>query len=234
MEAEADKAAEEYLEKMATHFHPDVHDPSDFNEAAYDKGIEFYQLLNEMLDNTRLSVIAGMYHQWDKNLRDWIVSEIRHWHQGESVTKAIWKADFTTIIGFLESVGFDVKKNSCYEQLNAMRLVVNVFKHGNGSSFDELKKTFPKFFPGLLSGNGEHQFPFSVVEHNEMKVSDVDLKEFSEAILDFWMAVPERVFNTDNLCVTSWPKKLKEAWEKDSRQMKSMSKNFSPSPSQSG
>ena len=212
MEAEADKAAEEHLGKMAAHFNPDVHDPSDFNEAAYDKGIEFYQLLSEMLENTRLSVIAGMFHQWDKNLRDWIVSEIRHWHHGENVTRSIWKADFPAIVDFLVSVGFNVRKTTCYEHLNAMRLVVNVFKHGDGSSFDELNESFPNFFPDLLSGDGEHQFPFSVADHTDMKVSDGHLKEFSEAILDFWKAVPTDIYLGEELDAPKW---FQKAFSKD-------------------
>mgnify|MGYP003586588239 CR=1 FL=1 len=215
MEAEADKATEEYLDKMSTHFNPDIHDPSDFYEAAYDKGIEFYQLLSELLENTRLNVIAGMFHQWDKSLRDWIVNEVRHWHRGENLPKAIWKVDFPAITGFLAAVGFDVRQFPCYEQLNAMRLVVNVFKHGNGSSLDDLQKLFPQFFPNPLGGCGERRFPFSDADHTDMKVSDVHLKSFSGAILDFWQAVPERIFDADNLCTTCWPKALKDAWEKD-------------------
>lgn len=202
MEAEADKAAEEHLDKMSAQFNPDVHDPSDFYESAHDKGIEFYQLLNEMLENTRLSVIAGMFHQWDKNLRDWIVREIRHWHHGESVTRSIWKADFPAIVDFLVSVGFDVRKSPCYEQLNAMRLVVNVFKHGDGPSFDELREAFPKFFPDLLGGDGKHRF--SVASHTDMKVSDQHLKEFSEAILDFWKDVPTDICLGEELDVPKW------------------------------
>ena len=204
MEAEANNAAEEYLDKTSAHFNPDIHDPSDFYEAANNIEIEFYQLLNEMLENTRLSVIAGMFHQWDKSLRDWIVSEVRHWHRGENVTKSIWKADFPAIVDFLVAVGFDVRKSPCYEQLNAMRLVVNVFKHGNGPSFDELKEAFPKFFPDMLGGDSEHRFSFSFADHTNMKVSDVHLEEFSEAILDFWKAVPENIYLGEELDAPKW------------------------------
>lgn len=204
IETEADKAAEEYLDKMSAYFNPDIHDPSDFYESANDKGNEFYQLLNEMHEITRLSVIAGMFHQWDKKLRDWIAREIRHWHLGNSVTKVIWKADFPAIVDFLVSVGFDVKKSPCYEQLNAMRLVVNVFKHGDGQSFEELRGAFPKFFPDLLGDDGNHRFPFSIANHTDMTVSDDHLKEFSEAILDFWRAIPTNIYLGEELDAPKW------------------------------
>lgn len=212
MEAEADKAAEEHLDKMSAHFNPDIHDPSDFYEAAYDKGIEFYQLLSELLENTRLSVIAGMFHQWDKNLRDWIVSEIRHWHHGENVTKSIWRADFTAIIDLLVAVGFDIRKSPFYEQLNAMRLVVNVYKHGDGPSLDELKELFPKFMSDLLGSGSEHHFQTSCVNHTAMKVSDMQLKEFSDAILDFWKAVPKDIYLGEELDAPKW---FEKAFHKD-------------------
>src|SRR5262245_51319463 len=44
--AEADKAAEEWLENHRHRFDPDRHDPADFHEAAYDASIEFYSLLS--------------------------------------------------------------------------------------------------------------------------------------------------------------------------------------------
>ena len=72
---EADKFAEEWLSKADQWFDPDRHDPDEFQEQAYDKSITFYGLLTDMHDQTRLSVIAGMYHEWDKQLRDWLSLE---------------------------------------------------------------------------------------------------------------------------------------------------------------
>ena len=61
IEAEADKAAEEWLEKSRDRFDPDRHDPGDFYEAANDAGIEFYGLLSDMREQTTLGVVAGMF-----------------------------------------------------------------------------------------------------------------------------------------------------------------------------
>ena len=204
MEAEADKAAEEHLEKMSIHFNPDKHDPSDFYEAAHEKGIEFYQLLSDMNETTRLSVIAGIFHQWDKKLRDWIVREMRHWHQGEHAIQSIWKADVTAILDFLVAFGFNVKALSCYERLDAMRLVVNVFKHGNGRSLDELKESFSEFIADPFGDEGDHQFFLHYLEHADMKVSDVQLDQFSEAILDFWKAVPKEIYLSGEIDAPKW------------------------------
>ena len=204
IEAEADKAEEEHLEKMSIHFNPDKHDPSDFYEAAHDKGIEFYQLLSDMHENTRLSVIAGMFHQWDKKLRDWIVREMHHWHHGENATGAIWKADVPAIMDFLVAFGFNVKVLPFYDRLDAMRLVVNVFKHGNGRSLDELKESFPEFIPDPLGGGEEQRFLYSFLDHSDLKVTDAHLDQFSESILEFWMAVPKEIFLVEEVDVPKW------------------------------
>lgn len=64
---EADKFAQEWLSKADQWFDPDRHDPDEFQERAYDESITFYGLLTDMHDQTRLSVIAGMYHEWESN-----------------------------------------------------------------------------------------------------------------------------------------------------------------------
>ena len=204
METEADQAAEEHLEKMSIHFNPDSNDPSDFYEAAHDKGIEFYQLLSDMHEATRLSVVAGMFHQWDKKLREWIVREMRHWHHGENATKAIWKADAPAIMDFLVAFGFNVKELPSYRRLDAMRLVVNVFKHGNGGSLDELKKLFPEFISDPFGEGGDHQLLLHYSDHTNLTVSDAHLDQFSEAILDFWKGVPKAIFLPEEWNAPKW------------------------------
>lgn len=202
--AEADRAAEEHLAKLSVHFNPDIHDGSEFYETAHEKGIEFYQLLSDMHETTRLSVIAGMFYQWDKKLRDWIVREMHHWHHGENATRSIWKAEAPEIMKFLVAVGFNVKALPSYEQLEAMRLVVNVFKHGNGRSLDELKNAFPEFISDPLGGYGDRRFLFHYLDHTDMKVTDAHLNQFSEAILDFWKDVPKEIFLPEELNAPKW------------------------------
>lgn len=203
IEAEADKAAEEYLKKISGSFDPDTDDPADCYEAAYDKGVEFYQLLSEMQDNTRLSVVAGMYHQWDKSLREWVVQEMRHWHPGDHAVRSIWKVDFPVMVDFLVSIGFDVRKLPCHDSLNAMRLVVNVFKHGDGPSLEELKVSHPEFLPDPL-GDGERSLPIDFLDYTNLKVSDVHLRQFSDAIMEFWQATPGEIYIDEELDFPAW------------------------------
>lgn len=211
MEREADKAAEEHLGQISQFFDPDMHDEADFYESANDKGIEFYQLLSDMQERTRLSVIAGMYHEWDKKLREWLTRELRGWHRGENVVKSIWKVDVSSLFDFLLVFGFDARILAGYERLDAMRLVVNVFKHGDGISLDELKGKYPEFVPDPLGGDGEYRSRF--LDHTNMKVTDEHLDQFSEAILEFWQAVPKEMWlKQEDVEVPKW---FEKAYLKD-------------------
>lgn len=203
MEAEAEKAAEEHFQKLAIHFNPDAHDPSEFYGSAYARGIEFYQLLSELRETTRLSIAAGMYHLWDKSLRDWIVGEMRHWHGGEHATREVWKVDFQKMVDFLAAIGFDVSALPCHATLNAMRLVVNVFKHGNGSSLNDLGQSFPEFLTDPLGVEIEFELSERFIDYTKLRVSERHLDQFSEAIVEFWSAVPAAI-NQEGLAFPAW------------------------------
>ncbi|SOO02987.1 conserved hypothetical protein [Xanthomonas citri pv. fuscans] len=72
-----------------------------------------------------------------------------------------------------------------YQDLEALRLVVNVFKHGEGQSFEDLKQRFPRFIPELGSGES-----WGYVDYTHLRVTDEHLNAFSEAIVSFWEAIP--------------------------------------------
>lgn len=210
IEAEANAAAEKHLEDIAPLFNPDSHDESDFYESAQDKGIEFYQLLSEMQERTRLSVIAGMYYEWDKNLREWLSRELRSCHFGMNVVKSIWKIEISQLFDLLLVFGFDARSLPNYHLLDAMRLVVNVFKHGDGPSLDELHNKYPVFIPSPLGGAVSWS---QYIDHSYLKVSDHHLDQFSDSIIEFWLAIPEQMGNRkDELEVPSW---FEKAYKKD-------------------
>lgn len=204
IECDADQAAEEWLEQSRQHFDPDRQDPGDFYEKAHDVGIEFYGLLSDLRERTCLSVVAGMFHEWDKQLRDWLVSEIRHWHRGDIASSKVWSADFSQIADLLETWGWNVRSMDYFRTLDACRLVVNVYKHGKGKSLDELMKNFPEYlddpmkdFDGTFSDTGR-------LDHTHLKVNAAQFQAFSDGIVAFWRDVPENVIESQITDVPDW------------------------------
>lgn len=210
--AEADKAEEDWLTDRAQRFFdPDRDDPSDLYEGAGDAGIEFYQLLTEMQERTRLSVIAGFFHEWEKKLRQWLVDEINHWHRGDLTKERIWKANVEELYELLESFGWALKSASWFSALDACRLVVNVHKHGDGPSLASLKAAHPRFLVHPLAGTGlTLNLLKNTLTHEHLEVGDADLEEFAEAIGSFWRELPENVFDSQVVAPPIWFVKVLE------------------------
>ncbi|MBK8770294.1 MAG: hypothetical protein K2X00_18360 [Nitrospiraceae bacterium] len=204
IEAEADKAAEDWLQKSSGRFDPERHDPGDFYEAANEAGIEFYTLLSDMRDQTRLSVVAGMFHEWDKQVRDWLVREIQHWHHGDAAALKVWSADFPQIAELLESLGWPISSAEYFQRLDACRLVVNVYKHGKGKSLDDLKLKYPEYLHDPFSGAGGGFSSLEYRDHTHLKISDAQFQAFSDAIVLFWQGVPENIFESEVKDVPDW------------------------------
>jgi hypothetical protein len=204
MEAEADKSAEEWLETNSDRFDPERHDPSAFYEAAHDAAIEFYGLLSDMRDQTRLSVVAGMFQEWDKQLRNWLAREMRHWHHGESAKLKVWSVDFGQIADLLESLGWKIRSTPYFRTLDACRLVVNVYKHGEGKSLDELKQNYPEYLGGPFGGADTDFSGMKYTDHTHLNVSDDQFRAFAAAIVACWKDVPERVFESMITDVPDW------------------------------
>lgn len=214
--AEADREGARFLEENQQYFNPDVHDGSEFHEMAGDARAERYQLLTEMRDSVRLSIISGFFHEWEKNLRQWLVDVVQRYPRqtGERTRYAIWTTNLCAknggLFDLLESFGWQVKNATYFADLNACRLVVNVYKHGDGSSLNQLAKSYPNFLKhplgGLCEWLGEEW------SHENLIISDLDLEAFSTAIQSFWKDAPENVFSSQ---ITDLPGWLSEAIKKD-------------------
>ena len=210
---EADLAAEQSLERRGQYFDPDRHDPGDFEEAAYHDGVWQHQLMTELRDSVRMSIVSGFFHEWEKNLRQWLVDEVQHWHHGNEARGAVWKKNLTDLFDLLESFGWSLKSSHYFRDLDACRLVVNVYKHGDGPSLSELAKTYPQFLEHPLEAmRGQVGEKWFAPSYEHLKVSDTDLEAFSAAIQEFWKDVPEDVFDSQ---ITDPPNWLIKAIEKD-------------------
>jgi len=208
---EADQFAQEWLSKADQWFDPERHDSDEFQERAYYESIAFYGLLTDMHDQTRLSVIAGMYHEWDKQLRDWLSLEIRRSFPGEETRSAIWKASFPNIFDILECFDWKVRAQPYFAQLDVCRLVINVHKHGLGDSLSDLKNDHPQFLEDVFR-ESEKSVWDHCLNHTPLKITDAHLTAFSDAIIAFWNDIPENALLTIN---THTPKWFSRAIDKD-------------------
>ncbi|MFZ6727684.1 hypothetical protein ACO0K2_19545 [Undibacterium sp. MH2W] len=196
MECEANNAANEWIRRASRSFDADQDDIGAVYEAADAERIALYQLLKDMHKDVSLAVVAGMFHEWDKQLRHWLVHEIRHWHHGDEVRAKVWAQDFCGIVEFFSCLGWDIRNRSYFPMLDACRLVVNVYKHGNGKSFQDLKQRYSEYLDIPSNRIAVEILGMDCVDFRDLTVTEAQIDRFSDAIISFWGDVP-KTFHDD-------------------------------------
>lgn len=207
LDAEAHKKAEEHLARNRHRFDPDRSDPADFCGAAWESAMDYCGQLIEMREQVVLSIVTAVFHRWEKELRDWLTTEVRHWISGETVIEAIWKVKFEGIMELLECIGWSGQSEGYFKEIDACRLVVNVYKHGFGASLKDLAQKYPVYLPEALTQFNEGEEP-QYTSCRQLIVNDADLRRFSEAIVSFWKSMPTQV---DSDAVSSFPSWFEKA-----------------------
>jgi hypothetical protein len=191
IEGEADRFGEAEYERIGQLPGSEDFDRADAADVATGNSQEFYALLSDLKDQTILGAVAGMYHQWDKDLRDFLEKELRHYLDQPTLKKVTWLANVEDVLDVLRQFGWDCVPLPFYKDIDACRLVVNVFKHGKGNSLDNLSQKYPQYLAGGLP---TYEFMKSHLDHEALTVTTADLDKFSDSIKAFWTDFPERLY----------------------------------------
>ena len=165
-------------------------------EEAFQDGAERHDLLHHLRHIVRFTVVAGFFHEWEKNLRNWLIDEARHSNEGECVIGCLQEQNFANLMCLLESSGWRIRNEPYFTKLDACRMVVNVHKHGDGNSLESLKSKYPEFLknPDSLMQSDIDDEWFGV-NHKFLKVSDEQIADFGCAISKFWEDIPENTIS---------------------------------------
>lgn len=195
IEDEVKDREKEWLGSLDHDSYSESYDIADLYEWIHQQSLEQSFMLYELRHQMLLSIVAGMYHQWDKQLRVWLEREAREWGYNV-VNSEIWKKDIGCIYELFKYCEWDVESEEFFQKLDACRLVVNVHKHGKGVSLDNLKKNYVEYF----CGDGEN----NDLDHTLLFLDDSHLEEFSDAIIKFWEVIPERMEESEHKTPPSW------------------------------
>lgn len=192
IEAEADQKAEEVYEHLGSIPSWGEDDMSAAAETAFEAGYELYELLTDMRTQTMLGAVASLYHQWDKEFRHFLEHELCHTYDRDEVTKFCWRSPIGPLFDLLADFGWDVKQEAFYPQLDACRLIVNVYKHGKGGSLDDLAANYPQYLKTSTQGLAGIAF-LNVTDFKDLGVTLEEFDELANAIRSFWVNMPERL-----------------------------------------
>jgi hypothetical protein len=199
IETEAKAYAErQYNELASVPAHEDV-DGSELAELANDRGQQLYGLLHDLKQQMILGAAAGMFHQWDKDLRTFAERELTHNFARQDAEDVAWKQGGGSMFELLEQFGWNCRAAWFYPKIHACRLVVNVYKHGKGASLTDLAKLYPEYVNNPYPMDA-HEFTFAenLLRHEWLTVSVDHFDEFAGALRGFWQEFPERLFLTNS------------------------------------
>ena len=175
---------------MQNSYHPDAIDPADIAEEAMDRAIEHWDLLNHGRYVLLSSWHVALYEAFEQQLRWYLFNELSHEFR---ITINHVFSRFAELKKILILYGVDFSSLKGLKQIDHLRLVCNVVKHGEGSSAIELRKKRPDLIKTYDDIELLELYGSSLLEE-VLSISDKTLKEFGKAIQDFWDSFPERSF----------------------------------------
>ncbi len=213
LEAEAGQREQDYYEAAGKRFDPDYDDEGAICEQAHDEGISHWIALSDMKNTVSLALTAGMFHQFDKELREKCIREFSHWLDAKSVTSMIWDISFPRLIEILEWIGMDITSKAYYEKIDACRQVVNVYKHGDGHAHRVLSVAHPEYYQDINIPRG---YRFSL-RHEQLEVTETQFIEFADAITAFWNDIPTYCMRS---AIREEPEWIKGEYKKHEKKVK--------------
>lgn len=161
----------------------------DIYENSINKAFKFYELLSDMKKDVYLNTLALIFHHWDKTFRNWLLKELRYYNLGKSFKDDLWASSLLQLIDFCELFGWQIKTTAYFKKILILQKIVNVYKHGNGRSLNQLKKENPQY----LDQNFKEDFDSPYIDYRHLKVDLEQIKDFSSAISYFWKDIPSQL-----------------------------------------
>lgn len=144
-ETEYEKISDEYIQQREITFDPDTEGPFDATEDAHYVALESAQITAEINAYMLGMAIAGLWHLFEKQLMEFLEMELKT--NGLENKK---KFQYEDAKKKLKKFGIDMENLPCSSDINTLRLITNTIKHGEGHSYEELKKTKSDIIPSSV------------------------------------------------------------------------------------
>ena len=192
IEKDVRKATEDFYrqERLEGCYGEDV-DEESIAENAIEHGIDFGITLHEMKFQVILAMLASMYHQWEKKLRDFMERELKAGYNDDELEKIFWKSNIDCLYDELERLGWYIRKEVWFPKIDACRLIVNVYKHGKGPALVKLKEKHPEYLKGIFKVDkffGERDE--MLLSYEDLSITIEGFNEIADAFRQFWIDFP--------------------------------------------
>ena len=198
IEHEADKIRDDYYQKLGDSFDPENGDEADCAELAVEKGINYYEGMSLMQYNTKLMWISTVYEFWEQQTRKFLYDEITHTHKfydkkdNESDYKDFCTKGIDDIKEWFLWFDYNLELQDSWKNINELRLLTNVIKHGDGWSATQLQKLKPAYFKDDLNINRLKLYK-NTLNNVVLDVQQEDFVRYCKSLAKFWDEIPERL-----------------------------------------
>lgn len=193
LEGDADRFMASEFDRLRRTYDDGTRDEADAADAATAQGEGFYSLLSDLREAMVLGGLAGLYHQWEKDLRDFLERELLHYVDRDAAIKEAWSGDIGKVFKLLKEFAWDVRGEPFFAEADACRVIVNVYKHGKGNSLTELAEKYPEFLAKpFVSPRPWRAEEF--LDHEWLQVTAEQFDRLAASLRAFWVAFPERSF----------------------------------------
>lgn len=194
IEREANKRANEFYDNfMNQPASDDSIDPGSIAEKALEIGIEHYSYLKLGKYSLTATWHAILYQLWEQQLRLFLFREMSH------DCKLDFKIFCTKIESIKETFQFhnvNIEDFPCWTQIDELRLLCNVIKHGDGRSASDLRKINPSLFKQEDSTDFMDLYKTTLLEET-LNINEQTLLAYKNTLLSFWDIIPERNYSND-------------------------------------
>lgn len=164
---------------IAECFYAIIHDG---NEERYAHGIikDYREMLSWIKVHITFAILTSLYHQWEKDIRKCMGYQIEGGYDSAS--------SIDELLDKFKQSGWDVRKESWFQTINACRTIVNVYKH-NEIARNNLHEKYPQFFnKELIQTLGEWGELYWGYE--ELSIQPEGFDEIADAFRRFWVNFP--------------------------------------------
>jgi hypothetical protein len=193
IEEEADSDARAWRDEQIDHYaFEDVPDHlQEHIEEGIDEGtLNIYNRVQADLSFVKNQInglaIAGLYHLWERLTKEFLVEQFAKFDLPNIPSvNDINNATFEDLIKLFARSGWKIKTTPFYPDLNRLRLVANVIKHGDGKSYNSLLKKAPYMFRASIEESRNNR------SIGYLELSPKDFTRLGQPVLQFFYIVPE-------------------------------------------
>jgi hypothetical protein len=185
---------------MGNFFDPARDNAFDFAERASEHGMEYFESMSLMKYNSRLMSLATLYQFWEQQVRKLAFEEFR---RNLSVSEGrpdkfntFYTRGINDIKDLLLKCGVDITLLGSWAKIDELRILQNVIKHVEGKFGKSLEDLRPDYF--MKTGTiRDIDLYFSTLTHIVLNIEDSEIREYGDALIEFWDELPENMYQTN-------------------------------------